>query len=127
MGILEDKLKANLGLEPHIMLGDFNLVEDAIDRILSKPDNTATTETLRKFKLKHHLVDSWQLANPDEKGYTWSWNSNRTQSCIDRIYIRKDYFNDSTKWGIEPAPIPTDHDLISTQISTPSAPVIGKG
>ena len=124
---IQDKLEANPGLEPHVMLGDFNLVEDAIDRIPSKPDDTATTETLRKFKLKYRLVDGWRLANPDEKGYTWSRNSDGTQSRIDRIYVREDYFNDSTKWDIEPAPIPTDHDLISAQISTPSAPAIGKG
>ena len=42
-----------------MMMGNFNLVEDAIDRIPSKLDNTTTTETLRNFRLKYHMVDSW--------------------------------------------------------------------
>ena len=81
--VIQDRLEANPGLQPHIMLGDFNLVEDAIDRIPSKPDDTSTTEVLRRFKMKHHLVDGWRLANLEEKGYTWSQSSDGTQSRID--------------------------------------------
>ena len=124
---IQSKIDANPEINPHVTLGDFNLVEDAIDRIPSKPDDATTTEVLRNFKLKHHLVDGWRLANPEEKGYTWSRPSDGTQSRIDRIYVHEDYFNDCAKWEIEPAAIPTDHDMVSAMISTPSAPAIGKG
>ena len=124
---IQSKLDDDPDLEPDITMGDFNLVEDAIDRMPSRPDDPQTTEILREFKIKHSLIDGWRQANLEEKGYTWSRESDGTQSRIDRIYIREAYFNDCVAWKIEPAPIPTDHDLISAQISTPSTPEIGRG
>ena len=50
---IQNKINANPNIRPHIMMGDFNLVEDAIDRIPCKADDTATTEALRNFKLSH--------------------------------------------------------------------------
>ena len=124
---IQNKIETTPELRPHIVLGDFNLVEDAIDRIPSRPDDASTTEILREFKLNHRLIDGWRQANPEEKGYTWSRNSDGSQSRIDRIYVHEDFFNDCTRWEIETAPIPTDHDMVSAQISTPTAPIIGRG
>ena len=124
---IRSRIEEEPELKPDIMLGDFNLVEDAIDRIPSRPDDPLTMESLREFKIKYGLVDGWRLANPEEKGYTWSRESDGTQSRIDRIYVHNSYFNDCAAWEIEPAPVPTDHDLVSALISTPSAPEIGKG
>ena len=121
------EIDTNPGTNPHILMGDFNLVEDVIDRIPSKSDDAATTEILRNFRLRHQLIDGWRMANPEEKGFTWSRPSDGTQSRIDRIYVHEDYFNDCAGWEIEPAAIPTDHDMVSAKISTPSAPEIGKG
>lgn len=118
---------SNPNLKPDIVLGDFNLVEDAIDRIPSRPDNTTTVEKLREFKNKHNLVDGWRKVNPEEKGCSWTRMSDGTQSRIDRIYINEELFNECSKWKIEPAPIPTDHNIVMARISTPSSPEIGKG
>lgn len=124
---IQNKIDANQGLKPNIVLGDFNLVEDAIDRIPSKPDDHQTTESLREFKSRHDLVDGWRKANPEEKGYTWARDSDGTQSRIDRIYVHEDYFNECSRWDISPAPVPTDHDMVSVSIATPSSPQLGRG
>ena len=124
---ISSTIRSNPNLKPDITLGDFNLVEDAIDRLPCKADDHGAVETLREFKIAHNLIDGWRTAHPDEKGYTWSRESDRTQSRIDRIYVKEEFFSDCKKWDITPAPIPTDHDMVSAIISTPSTPVIGKG
>jgi exonuclease III len=43
--------------KPHIMLGDFNMVEDAIDRLPSHPDDKATVSVFRALKHSLHLID----------------------------------------------------------------------
>ena len=124
---ISEKTNSDPLLRPNIALGDFNLVEDPIDRILSRPDDPQATDNLREFRTKHDLVDGWRRANPDEKGYSWIRDSDGTQSRIDRIYINEELFDSCGEWKIEPAPIPTDHDLISARISTPTSPEIGRG
>jgi exonuclease III len=121
------KINASPDLSPDVMLGDFNLVEDALDRLPSKPDDQNATEALREFRNHHNLVDGWRKANPNTKNYTWSRESDGTQSRIDRIYVREEFFPDCKGWDINTPPIPTDHDLISARISTPSTPIIGRG
>ena len=112
---------------PDILLGDFNLVEDALDRLPSSQDDTNATEALRDFRLKYGLIDGWRLANPESKGYTWSRDSDGAQSRIDRIYVREEFFNECKDWEITTPPIPTDHDMVSARIATPSTPDIGRG
>ena len=124
---ITDQTGTNPQLRPDIVLGDFNMVEDAIDRIPSRQDEPQATENLRDFRSKFGLIDGWRKANPDEKGYSWLRESDGTQSRLDRIYINEELFDCCGEWKIEPAPIPTDHDLVSARISTPTAPEIGRG
>ena len=124
---ISDKTGSDPLLKPNITLGDFNLVEDPIDRIPSRPDDSQATDQLKEFRSKHNLIDGWRKANPDEKGYSWMRESDGTQSRIDRIYVDEELFDNCGEWKIEPAPIPTDHDLISARISTPTSPEIGRG
>ena len=124
---VQHQLGATRSFSPDIMLGDFNLVEDSIDRIPSNSDDPQSVELLREFKMRHKLVDGWRKVNPEEKGYTWSRESDGTQSRIDRIYIHEELFDVSSGWNITQSPIPSDHDLVSAFISTPTAPIIGRG
>jgi len=124
---IKDQTDADPRIKPNLLLGDFNLVEDAIDRIPSRQDDAQATENLRTLREKFDLIDGWRKANPEEKGFSWLRESDGTQSRIDRIYINEDLFDSCGEWKIEPAPIPTDHDLVSARISTPTAPEIGKG
>ena len=114
-------------MKPNVMLGDFNLVEDALDRIPSGTDDTQTLDLLKSVRTNLNVIDGWRKANTDEKGYTWSRETDGTQSRIDRIYVLESMFVECSNWEHAPAPVPTDHSMISARISTPSAPKIGRG
>ena len=121
------ELTSSPNLHPDIVLGDFNIVEDALDRLPCKPDAANATSALRDLVGRFELVDGWRRANPESKGYTWSRESDGTQSRIDRIYIREEFFADCKDWDVSQPPIPTDHDLVSARIATPSTPETGRG
>ena len=122
-----DKTTEEPLLKPDIVLGDFNLVEDALDRIPSRPDDAQATNRLREFKTRFNLINGWRKAHPKEKGYTWLRDSDGTQSRIDRIYVNENLFKICGEWKIETTPIPTDHDIVSARITTPTSPEIGRG
>ena len=113
--------------KPNIMLRDFNLVEDALNRIPCKPDDHRATNALRAFRESNKLIDGWKTAHPEGKGYTWLRESDGTQSRIDRIYVHKDFFGDCRHWEITQPPVPTDHDMVSAEIAMPTTPLIGRG
>ena len=125
---IQNTITTDPSLSPDIVLGDFNMVEDAIDRLPTRSDDARATSALLNFRSKFSLIDGWRKAHPTEKGYSWLRDSDGTQSRIDRIYIREEFFGECKEWSINPPPIiPTDHDLITARISTPSTPVIGRG
>ena len=124
---VDSGVNASQTLSPDVMIGDFNVVEDALDRLPSKQDDARTTEALRDFRLRHDLVDGWRRTHPTSKNYTWSRESDGTQSRIDRIYVRESFLPDCRGWEISTPPIPTDHDIVSAKITTPTAPVVGRG
>ncbi|KAJ7873734.1 hypothetical protein B0H13DRAFT_2348892 [Mycena leptocephala] len=57
---------------PDIMLGDMNIVEDAIDRLLHRPDEDEAVNALSSFKYLLGFKDGWRDTNPDEKAYTFT-------------------------------------------------------
>ncbi|EJD51082.1 hypothetical protein AURDEDRAFT_160225 [Auricularia subglabra TFB-10046 SS5] len=90
------KLKAKIKRIPgperraSIMLGDFNCVEDALDRFptkLSRIDAPETFDTLKRYLRVH---DGWRKSNPTKIEWTWR-NADRTaMSRIDRIYVTEE-------------------------------------
>jgi ribonuclease HI/exonuclease III len=113
--------------KPDIMLGDFNVVEDSVDRIPCHPDNPNTVDSLNRLRTSWHLIDGWRHTFPNTKAYTFLQKATGTQSRIDRIYLSNELTSNSYEWAIDPAGIETDHSLISTKVSSPRAPFIGKG
>jgi exonuclease III len=115
--------------KPDIMLGDFNLVEDALDRLPPKQD--AQGPTLKLNELKSHLKmrDGWRTEHPDSLQYTFAQSAHqgRRQSRIDRIYIKDELLPFSREWDISPPGIHTDHQLVSARISSKKMPFVGTG
>ncbi|KIJ33575.1 hypothetical protein M422DRAFT_183161, partial [Sphaerobolus stellatus SS14] len=107
------------------LLGDFNLVEDALDRNPPRIDPTAPVEALQEFKAMFSLQDGWRKTYPDKMFFTWTHGT--TESRLDRIYMCKNLLKYSTSWAINPAPFQTDHDVVSCSILNPEEPFIGKG
>ncbi|KAG2116710.1 Endonuclease/exonuclease/phosphatase [Suillus discolor] len=115
--------------KPDVMLGDFNIVEDALDRLPCKQDNEYATESLVNLKLSLDLRDRWRAENPNSLAFTFAQSHRQggRQSRIDRIYISEDFMPFSKEWRIEPSGIATDHQLISARISDIRMPFVGKG
>jgi endonuclease/exonuclease/phosphatase family metal-dependent hydrolase len=124
---LHDKWETQNLPKPDIMLGDFNIVEDSIDRLPCHPDNHNAVEALQDLKALLHLEEGWRKANPTTKAFTYMQKSTSSQSRIDRIYTTSQLFKHSYKWSMENTGIPTDHKMISVVVASPSLPYIGKG
>ncbi|RXW11242.1 hypothetical protein EST38_g14613, partial [Candolleomyces aberdarensis] len=121
--------------KPHFLLGDFNLVEEAIDRLPPHPDKENQVDALQDLKNSLQMIDGWRNENPNHIAYTWSQTSNTnnpnsqlSKSRIDRIYIHKDLMRTTNEWEIRTDhPIETDHDLVTAKYYDLQAPFIGKG
>ncbi|KAK0504431.1 hypothetical protein EDD18DRAFT_1032095, partial [Armillaria luteobubalina] len=110
------------------MSGDFNFVEDAIDRLPAHEDSRALVDAFRAFKKQVHLKDGWQHINPEKQDYTYMQMSGiGSRSRIDRIYILEDILKNSNQWKICDPPIGTDHQVVSVHITHAQAPYVGKG
>ncbi|KZP24557.1 DNase I-like protein [Athelia psychrophila] len=112
---------------PDIMMGDFNTVEDSIDRLPNKSDPAGTTASLRGLRVKMGLIDGWRTTNPTEKEYTHYSKSHNTLSRLDRIYSTKAMHDTASDWEIGKPAIKTDHKMASVRITNPSLPHIGRG
>ncbi|KAF6745427.1 Endonuclease/exonuclease/phosphatase [Ephemerocybe angulata] len=124
---------------PKFVLGDFNLVEDGLDRhtTSTSDDHKPALETLLELKRTLQLVDGWRKENPDLKAYTWSQKlantegitANTPRSRIDRIYVQKDLFRSTRDWEIrvDHNINTTDHELITATYFDLESPFIGKG
>jgi ribonuclease HI/exonuclease III len=125
---IKDYLEANNQLgSPDIMLGDFNVVEQAIDRLPMHLDREGTIEALTKLKDKYRLADGWRTTYQTLKDYTFVQESTKSRSRIDRIYVTKTLLNDAREWQINVVGIPTDHMLASVLLAHPENPDIGPG
>jgi len=63
--------------EPDFILGDFNVMEDTIDRMPPRLDDKATIATLREVRHEWNMQDTWQWANPTKIAFTYKaqmWN-----------------------------------------------------
>jgi exonuclease III len=124
---LSGLLDSELVPYPDILLGDFNMVEDAIDRLPSHSDNANTCRALSNLKKQLDIRDGWRNYNGNEKGYTYTQKPNMIRSRIDRIYTTQKVFETAEEWDISTPPIETDHCLTSVRISDPSLPWSGPG
>ncbi|OJT01797.1 Transposon TX1 uncharacterized 149 kDa protein [Trametes pubescens] len=118
--------------KPHVMAGDFNNVEDALDRFpIPGEARDASVEALDELKsaLGLMMVDGWRTTNPTETNYTFHREAGgkTTMSRLDRIYIKQSELRWAREWKIDPVGIKTDHSLVSVMLTTPSTPEVGKG
>ena len=113
--------------KPNLKLGDFNMVEDSIDRMPCHPDNNNVVDSLQNLKTEWHLIDGWRHTYPNTKAYTFLQGATGIQSRIDRVYLTNALQKESFEWSINPPGIETDHSLIVVKISSPRTPYIGKG
>jgi exonuclease III len=85
---LQKELEELNDLHKPIILGDFNLVEDALDRLPHHYDKETICKVWSRITNCFKLTDGWRLLNPTEKAYTFSQRN--SHSRIDRIYVPKE-------------------------------------
>ena len=111
-----------------IVLGDFNRVEESIDRCPIRLEDPRVLQALHGMKAVRRLTDGWRETNPDERKYTYN-ASNRLSSSsrIDRIYMTPKAARKSFDWRITPATHISDHDMVSVRYHPRAQVETGKG
>ncbi|KAJ7210373.1 hypothetical protein GGX14DRAFT_301646, partial [Mycena pura] len=114
---------------PDLMAGDYNLVEEAIDRNPHRHDDPDARAALARFKRLMGLQNGWRKTNPDTKAYTYtSTHKPPTLSRIDRIDVSAQQFKCCRGWDISDAAGGiSDHRLVSVLVSDPGSPYVGLG
>ncbi|KAF8053963.1 Endonuclease/exonuclease/phosphatase [Lyophyllum atratum] len=119
---------ARPNLRVDLLAGDFNMVEDLVDRLPMRSDPLVATDALQDLTTKLGLVDGWRETFPTNKTYTLLHSSNGTQSRIDRIYISPQHMKTARDWRIEQTGVPNaDHGMVSVQMAHQQAPEVGRG
>ncbi len=114
--------------KPDFMVGDFNMVEDAIDRLPTRPDLEEAVDALDDVKMLLGLQDGWRAIHTTELAYMFS-SAQDSHSRLDRIYATQRMIEMAREWEIKPATgVPnTDHRMVSVQAVNESDPLVGKG
>ena len=85
---------------------NFNTVDNIEDRLSGKTD--ASSSNFSKFKKYLNITDSWRSLHPNEKGFTFTDCSSRTEmSRIDYIFCNENL----AKYLQKVAPVP-DHKAV---------------
>lgn len=113
---------------PDMLLGDFNLTEDTIDRAPAHLDNVNAIAALRNLRQCLGVKDSWRHTFPNERAFSYRANSQGTQvmSRLDSIYLSDAAENVTSNWVIKQTLVPTDHWLVAMNYAPNQAPHIGK-
>ncbi|EIW57009.1 DNase I-like protein, partial [Trametes versicolor FP-101664 SS1] len=113
--------------KPNVILGDFNMVENAIDRIPERADASAATNAITSLLTSLRMHDSWREAHPTERAFTFRQTNSDSQSRLDRIYVDLSLRHAAADWDIDsPGPL-SDHYLVSLSIANYHAPHVGPG
>ena len=112
---------------PDVILGDFNVVLDGIDRFPMHADHPAAVDALTSLLTLFGLEDGWRMSEPTAATFTFPTRDSSHKSRLDRIYARHDLLLPSSDWLIRDTNVRTDHRLASVRLSTASSPFIGKG
>ncbi|KAH8085437.1 Endonuclease/exonuclease/phosphatase, partial [Cristinia sonorae] len=120
---LDEWFEGNTNNKPDIMLGDFNMVEDASDRMPAHADHPAATLAFEDLKGKLEIYDSWRTTYPDKSPtFTFHQPNYQVKSRLDRIYMKKELIITAREWQTKASGLETDHALVTVKVTTPAAP-----
>ena len=114
--------------KPDFILGNFNMMEDAIDREPASENESAATDALRNVRLAWGIQDQWRHDNPNERAFTHHHIREGSYKFVrlDRIYTKRNLANCLFEWKIHEPTVPTDHSLVSVKFAPKDSPLIGK-
>jgi exonuclease III len=97
-GTIEEFFVAHPNTKVDLMAGDFNMVEEPIDRLPMRSDPVVAVEALEVLKNKLGITDGWQAMHPTSKGYTLLHTATDSQSRIDWIYVTEKVMEMTRDW-----------------------------
>jgi ribonuclease HI len=109
-----------------IIMGDFNCVEDKLDRLPMTKDDNKVIEALQGMMKGNKMIDGWREANEDEKEYSYE-STTGSLARIDRIYIKEKKKELYENWTTTTSANISDHDIVTVEIQKANIPYIGKG
>lgn len=124
---IKEKLTSTRGRRPEMLLGDFNLVEDSMDRLPPRGDQTEAVEDLGRLVGALGMTDGWRRNNPNARAFTYLQLATGSQSRIDRIYVPDELMQRAEDWEMTGPGFPTDHRIVSVSLANYKAPRTGKG
>ncbi|KAI0038512.1 DNase I-like protein [Auriscalpium vulgare] len=126
--IADEWRRIGLG-KPDFVLGDHNIVEDALDRAPVRMDDERAVEALRELREIFDVQDTWRNTHPNTKLYTHRQPNLRMEymhARLDQIYVARSKAKYAFEWGITHTGL-SDHALISVRYAPEDAPEIGPG
>ncbi|KZV98463.1 DNase I-like protein [Exidia glandulosa HHB12029] len=127
---IRDALRQNADIpRPHVLKGDFNMVESMQDRFPASLNNADMSAEFQELLTYLELVDGWRETNPRKFSSTWQNPSAEIHARLDRIYVSEGVFAASRNWR---APglrwcSGTDHLPVYVDLVNPEMPFVGKG
>jgi ribonuclease HI/exonuclease III len=112
--------------KPDLMLGDFNAVEDPIDRAPARRDDNKVVDSMREARIAMGLVDAWRHAHASIRRFTYS-SCRRSLSRIDRICAKTKHIEYMFGWDTSSPPVRTDHRMVAFSFAPEDSPEVGKG
>ena len=99
-----------------IIAGDFNCIDNVLDRLRSSNTLLPDKRCLNAFFSDFSLIDVWRKLNPHGVSFTWS-NSDYTQaSRLDRFLVSRSLFNHVRSNKILPCAF-SDHDFVEFDLT----------
>lgn len=124
---LNDAIRNCDDLENPILLGDWNFVEDTLDRSPPRTEPERITDLFNVITRHLQLVDGWKSRNPDTCSFTFNLQGTNIMSRIDRIYCTKEQLNRTMMWGHTSSAKLSDHDIAFVSIIRNNMPHLGSG
>lgn len=113
-------------LHPHLMMGDFNLVEDPLDRAPARLDSIPAITVLCTCRQSLGLQDVWRHSFPSDHSFSYSSPHNMLLR-LDQIYTQPELNRLLTDWTTTSSKIPSDHHMVLVRYAPPNTPFIGSG
>jgi ribonuclease HI len=124
---MQKELEKMEDLENPMLIGDFNFVEEDIDRFPVRQDDNKITTEMNKLIKKYQWIDGWRITHPNETDYTFNQKATGSKSRIDRIYTTREQFVYTYDWGMMKNMGISDHEIAYVDILKSGLPFIGPG
>ncbi|KAG1836344.1 Endonuclease/exonuclease/phosphatase, partial [Suillus tomentosus] len=110
-----------------ILIGDFNMVEQAIDRFPEHPDDNGLTRLVGQIINKLDVVDGWRHENDEARDYSFTKMNPLATARLDRIYVSQKIYKMTNAWTIDESYSLSDHRMVSVKITQTGLPKIDEG